>query len=103
MRALPAALLAAAALAAGAPARAQKPAEPEGADYLPAVRQELARLDLHAVCDDATRTCTFRREVEDGPGFDFVVRLSPATRTVYIYIERYLDLPDPSEIGRAHV
>jgi len=68
--------------------------EDDAPDYLPAIRQELARLDIDANCDEATGTCFFTRKLgADGRAFDFGIRYCRTTETVYVYIERFLDLP----------
>jgi hypothetical protein len=69
--------------------------EPSGPpDYMPAIRQELARLDAKTSCDDASATCVFTRRSGGGPSFEIALRYSEKTRTVYIFIERYLVLND---------
>jgi hypothetical protein len=87
-------LLAAALLSAAAPTRAAPPTPPPVGCF-PAVREELSRLDLHAVCDEVTGTCSFTRPRGDGGEFQVGVRLGPTTRTVYVFIERYLELENP--------
>jgi len=86
-------LAAAAAVLAAGTARAADAGSP--ADYFPVVREELARLDLRAVCDDVTATCSFTRLRRDGAEFEVGVRWGVATGTVYLYIERFLVLDDP--------
>jgi hypothetical protein len=80
-------------LAVAAPARSAEPKTPAG--YLTPIREELARLDLHAVCDDVTGSCSFTRARRDGAEFQVGVRHGQTTRTVYVFIERYLELSDP--------
>lgn len=66
-------------------------------DYMPAIRQELARLNVEANCDDATGTCFFTRQIGDGGRtFDVGIRYCRVTDTVYVYIERFLVLPSPA-------
>ncbi|MBW2278583.1 MAG: hypothetical protein JRF63_13910, partial [Deltaproteobacteria bacterium] len=61
---------------------------------MPAIRQELARLDLDANCDETTSTCFFTRKLgTGGRSFDFGIRYCRTTETVYVYIERFLALP----------
>lgn len=65
-------------------------------DYMPAIRQELARLNVSASCDEATGTCFFTRSVGAAErSFDFAIRYCRTTETVYVYIERFLDLASP--------
>lgn len=72
------------------------PDEPAAADYMPAIRQELARLDVTANCDDATGTCFFTRKLgADGRTFEFGIRYCRTTETVYVYIDRFLELESP--------
>ncbi|MFO8072173.1 MAG: hypothetical protein R6V85_09900 [Polyangia bacterium] len=73
---------------------AEEPSRPP--DYMPAIRQELARLDANATCDDASATCVFTRSAKDGRSFEIALRYSEKTRTVYIFIERYLVLDGSS-------
>jgi len=65
-------------------------------DYMPAIRQELARLNVSANCDETTGTCFFTRSVgaAERP-FDFAIRYCRTTETVYVYIERFLELASP--------
>ncbi|MCP4676741.1 MAG: hypothetical protein GY854_14755 [Deltaproteobacteria bacterium] len=67
-------------------------AEPSDArDYMPAIRQELARLDIPVRCDDATSSCIYRKALSDkGPSFDIVLRYSRRTDTIYIYIDKFI-------------
>ncbi|HUT78153.1 MAG TPA: hypothetical protein VM285_10725 [Polyangia bacterium] len=92
-RARPLLAAAAALLAAALPVWGAEPEAPAG--YLTAIGEELARLDLHAVCDDVTGTCSFTRSRSDGVEFQVGVRHGQNTHTVYIFIERYLELSDP--------
>jgi len=74
-------------------ARAEDNKAPDKSDYMPVIRQELARLELQAFCDDAERFCRYKKSIgKDGPNFEIVVRYSQKTDTVYIYIESFLDL-----------
>jgi hypothetical protein len=85
------AVLAALALAASALA-----ADPEpGPGYLPAVREELARLGLGAVCDEVRGACSFAAPRPDGGEFRVGVRLVASQATIYLFIERFLELEDP--------
>lgn len=66
-------------------------------DYMPAIRQELARLNVEANCDDATGTCFFTRKLgDDGRTLDVGIRYCRITDTVYVYIERFLVLSSPA-------
>jgi hypothetical protein len=83
-----AAALGCALIAAGAPAADDAP------DYMPAIRQELARLDIEADCDDAQGTCFFVRKLGDeGRPFDVGLRYCRVTDTIYVYIDRFVALP----------
>jgi len=74
-----------------APAAAEETAVPSAPDYLPAIRQELARLDAGAHCDEVSSTCLFSRKIAgENREFDYAVRHCRATRTVYLVIERFL-------------
>jgi hypothetical protein len=84
--------VAAVALAA-ASARAEEPGPAAG--YFPAVREEIARLGVDAICDDVAGTCFFTRLRKDGAGFRLGVRCGTATRTVYVFIERFLEIENP--------
>jgi hypothetical protein len=77
------------------------PDKDERPDYMPAIRQELARLNIEANCDDTTGTCSFTKKIgEDGRVFDIGLRYCRTTDTIYTYIERYLELTDPN--GPSH-
>lgn len=67
-------------------------------NYIPAIRQELARLDMEARCDDGLSLCVLEQTLEEGAQPDEVsIRYSAATSTVYIFIERFLVLPEGKE------
>jgi hypothetical protein len=75
-------------------ARAEEPRA--DADYLPAVREELARLGVDATCDELAGTCFFTRAPEGGgKALRVGVRCGATTRTVYVFIESFLELEDP--------
>jgi hypothetical protein len=64
------------------------------ADYFPAIKQELARLQTAARCNDITAVCTVEaRTAEDGPAREVTVRYSRVTDTVYIFIDDLLVVP----------
>ena len=68
--------------------------------YMIAIRQEIARLNIDAVCDDRAGTCVFATTLgEEGPTLDVTIRLSFATHTVYIYIERFIEIDTPKGPG----
>ena len=93
-------LSASTAVAAAPTIRAADDAPEVAADYLPAIQQELARLDLQARCDRITATCVFQRRIAPAEEpFDIVVRYSRRTHTAYIYIDRLLALSDPEGPG----
>ncbi len=77
---------------------ADEPAdEPE---YMPVIRQELARLDIQALCDDSLQSCRYSQTITDAAReFEIIIRYSKATDTVYICIENFIPLEDqaPSE------
>ena len=83
-------LVALALLTGAATAPAGEPAPPE-TDYFPAIRQELARINASAQCDDGLSTC-----VLPGPlgapdrTLQVVVKYSRQSNTVYIYIDRFI-------------
>ena len=68
--------------------------------YMTAIRQEIARLNINAVCDDRAGTCVFPTTLgEQGPTLDVTIRISSATHTVYIYIERFMEIGTPEGPG----
>ncbi len=68
--------------------------------YMTAIRQEIARLNIDAVCDDRAGTCVFPTTLgEQGPTLDVTIRSSFATHTVYIYIERFIEIDTPKGPG----
>ena len=70
------------------------PDEAAAVDYMPAIRQELARLDVTANCDETTGTCFFTRKLGAGQrAFEFGIRYCRTTETVYVYIDRFIELP----------
>jgi hypothetical protein len=76
------------------PATALPDTEEDAPEYMPAIRQELARLDIDANCDETTSTCFFTRKLgAQGRSFDFGIRYCGTTETVYVFIERFLVLP----------
>jgi hypothetical protein len=78
------------------PSVAAADSDDAAADYMPAIRQELARLDVAANCDESTGTCVFSRKIGvDGRAFEFGIRYCRTTETVYVYIDRFLELPSP--------
>ncbi len=83
-----------------AAAAAKTPAEP--ADYFPAIKQELARLQAQARCNDVTAVCTVEvRPIADAPPRELTVRYSRATDTVYVFIDKLIAFaggrkPDPA-------
>lgn len=81
-------------------ARAQdQPVEP-ATSYLTAIKQELARLDLEARCDPLAETCVFQRALVKGDApHEVVVRYSRRTSTVYVYIDRLVEIDDPEGPG----
>ena len=64
----------------------------QDSNYMPAIRQELTRLDLDARCDEITSLCTFVQPASEklGEEIKVVVHLSNPTKTIYIYIDKYL-------------
>ena len=85
-------------IAASFTALAEEAEEAPGSDYMPAIRQELARLEVKAVCDDALGTCRFNNTIEpEGPTFEILIRYSQKTDTIYICIENYLHFADGKE------
>ncbi len=70
----------------------EKEADPKP-NYMPAIRQELARLDLDARCDDGTSSCVFKDSLsKDGPKLDLVLKYSRRTDAIYIYFNSFLIL-----------
>ncbi len=68
--------------------------------YMTAIRQEIARLNIDAVCDDRAGTCVFATTIgEEGSTLDVTIRLGSATHTVYIYIERFMEIDTPKGPG----
>ena len=68
--------------------------------YMTVIRQEITRLNIDAVCDDRAGTCVFATTLgEEGPTLDVTIRTSSATRTVYIYIERFMEIDTPKGPG----
>jgi hypothetical protein len=64
-------------------------------NYFPAVKQELARLETPPRCNDTTMSCSWEtRFGADGPAVEVVVRYSPATDTVYAFIDKFIPFPD---------
>ena len=64
--------------------------------YLISIRQELARLSLGATCQDSDDSCVFTYALKNSDKEIFVhVRFSRATNTVYLYVDRFLELEDP--------
>jgi len=64
--------------------------------YLASIRQELARLSLGATCQDSDNSCVFTYKIKNSDKEIFVhVRFSRATNTVYLYVDRLLELNDP--------
>ncbi len=62
---------------------------------MPAIRQELARLDIEVRCDDATATCACTKTLGDKTRtYTVVVRYSRNTDTIYIYIDKFIGLTD---------
>lgn len=86
--------MAAALLASAAPALGD-----EAPDYLPVIRQELARLSLDARCNETTSTCTYQRKYPDGTEAHIVILYSAPTHTIYAYIDRFWPLADPQGPG----
>ena len=81
-------------LATAGTAGAGSPGETPDGKYLDAIWQELVRLDIDAQCDSAQGKCTYTRTLaRDRAPFTVVIRLSRATNTVYIYIDRFIPLP----------
>jgi hypothetical protein len=72
----------------------QNPRSKEEKSYMPAIRQELARLDLEARCDDATSSCWYNRSLDEekGPVIKIVIHYSQQTNTIYIYIDKFIAL-----------
>ncbi|MCP4600542.1 MAG: hypothetical protein GY847_08425 [Proteobacteria bacterium] len=72
-------------------------ADPESSDthnYMLAIRQELARLDIEVRCDDAISSCIYKKPLyENGPSCDVVLHYSKNTDTIYIYIDKFIVLP----------
>lgn len=65
-------------------------------NYMPAIRQELSRLDIAARCDDITATCVCSKDVIPGaPALDLVLQYSAKTNTIYFYIDKFLPLRGP--------
>lgn len=63
-------------------------------DYFPAVKQELARLQTAARCNDITQTCTLDAELSpQSDSLEVTVRYSNATDTVYAFIDKFLVIP----------
>lgn len=68
------------------------------AEYFDAVEQELARLALPARCDRVSLTCSYPQKLTTGEMREIHVKLSPKTDTIYIYIDDYLTLQDPTHL-----
>ncbi len=65
----------------------------KGSGYLLAVRQELARLNLEADCQQSSATCVFAQKIGEGEkGHKVFVSYSSENDIVYIYVERFLVL-----------
>lgn len=65
----------------------------DAGDYMPVVRQELARLGLEARCDEKLSACFFEHSLDDGAKpVEVTVHSSESTSTIYIFIERFLVL-----------
>lgn len=84
-----------------ATARAAGVQNQEGS-YLAVIRQELARLQLLAQCDDARSECALRMSCPRSPEhqFNVTVRCSPQTATVHMFIEDVIpvdELDGPSQ------
>lgn len=74
------------------------PSEANPAGYMAAIRQELARLDLTARCDDATATCVFQETLgEPETALDLVLQFSQKTDTVYLVYKRYLSMGEKDD------
>jgi hypothetical protein len=70
-------------------------------DYFPAIRQELARLNMNALCDEASASCVITKSDQTTPPLEIVVKYSSRTETVYIYIDKYLKLESESGPSKA--
>ncbi len=73
----------------------------EDRGYLTAIKQELARLDMTARCDDAGQSCFITHPVKNSstPELHLVIKYSAATDTVYLYVDRFIELTDDSELN----
>ncbi len=62
---------------------------------MPAIRQELARLNLAAQCDDRSESCTVSHTLKDADTtLRVVITHNPHTQTIYLYIDRFIELRD---------
>lgn len=66
--------------------------EPHHADYFDAMRQELARLNVGAQCNDAARSCSFTSTVEGIGDIRVSARHHPASDTIYIFIDNFIEV-----------
>lgn len=89
--------------AAGVPVKAsEQKSKDEGANYFPALCQELARLQIQARCDETAAVCTFEHRLSpDGPALKAVVQYSRITDTVYVYLDKILVFSPEETPGRA--
>jgi hypothetical protein len=65
-------------------------------DYFPAIRQELARLNIKGQCNDASSSCVCSKTIKGSKSADvleMVIHHSVRTATIYIYIDHFLTLP----------
>lgn len=61
--------------------------------YWKAINQELARLDLNALCNESTLSCLISdKDNRDTPRFDILLKYSTKTDTIYFCIEEFYRL-----------
>lgn len=62
-------------------------------NYFRVIRQELARLEIDARCNETTASCAFTRTVANSERrLDLFIKYSVKTDTVYIYIDNFVQL-----------
>jgi len=71
-------------------------------DYIPAMRQELARLAIEETCDLKKQTCYFtHKNANKEISFDVSVSYDNPSKTIYISIDRFLILEDSTGPSKA--